>query len=153
MIPSLPLLSCESLASMKGNPARTKQKKKQKKAILKKQSIHRQQVEKQTLRTFQSSFLVPQIFDFRFHNSQNLLGCFSATRPFFFLYSKHYWGPSIKYVRKIFRKTNISNPPSLICTRTCASQEVKNVSFSENFAYVPNGWLLKAHGEKFHLPI
>ena len=26
-------------------------------------------------------------------------------------------GPSIKYVRKIFRKTNISNP--LIRTRTC----------------------------------
>ena len=35
-------------------------------------------------------------------------------------------GPSIKYVRKIFRKTNISN--SLIRT----------VSFSENFAYVLN---------------
>ena len=36
-------------------------------------------------------------------------------------------GPSIKYVRKIFRKTNISNP--LKRTRTCAYQGVRNVSF------------------------
>ena len=36
-------------------------------------------------------------------------------------------GPSIKYVRKIFRKSNISNP--MILTRTCAYQGVKNVSF------------------------
>ena len=50
-------------------------------------------------------------------------------------------GPSIKYARKIFRKTNISNP--LIRTRTCAYQEVRNVSFSENFAYVHNGWAPK----------
>ena len=49
-------------------------------------------------------------------------------------------GSSIKYVRKIFRKTNIFNP--LIRTRTCAYQEIRNVSFSENFAYVLNGWLL-----------
>ena len=42
-------------------------------------------------------------------------------------------GPSIKCVRKIFRKTNISNP--LIRTRTW----VRNVSFWENFAYVLNG--------------
>ena len=47
---------------------------------------------------------------------------------------------SIKYLRKIFRKTNISNP--LICTRTCAYQGVRNVSFSGNFAYVLNGWPL-----------
>ena len=46
-------------------------------------------------------------------------------------------GPSIKYVDKIFRKTNISNP--LIRTRTCAYQGVANVSFSGNFAYVLNG--------------
>ena len=46
-------------------------------------------------------------------------------------------GSFIKYVRKIFRKTNISNP--LIRTRTCAYQGVRNVSFSENFAYVLNG--------------
>ena len=46
-------------------------------------------------------------------------------------------GPSIKYVRKIFGKTNISNP--LIRTRTCAYQEVRNVSFSENFAFALNG--------------
>ena len=44
---------------------------------------------------------------------------------------------SIKYVCKIFRKTNVSNP--LIRTRTCAYQGVRNVSFSENFAYVLNG--------------
>ena len=37
------------------------------------------------------------------------------------------WGPSIKYVRKIFGKTKISN------------QGFGNVSFSENFAYVLNG--------------
>ena len=39
-------------------------------------------------------------------------------------------GSSIKYVRNIFRKTNISNP--LIRTRACAYQGVRNVSFSEN---------------------
>ena len=43
---------------------------------------------------------------------------------------------SISYVRKIFRKTNISYP--LIRTRSCAYQEVRNVSFSENFAHVLN---------------
>ena len=47
-------------------------------------------------------------------------------------------GSSIKYVHKIFRKTNISNP--LIRTRTCAYQGVRNVSFSKNFASVLNGW-------------
>ena len=47
-----------------------------------------------------------------------------------------YWGSSIKYVRKISQKTNISNP--LIRARTCAYQEVRNVSFSANFAYVFN---------------
>ena len=46
-------------------------------------------------------------------------------------------GSSIKYVSKIFRKTKISNP--LIRTRTCACQGVRNVSFSEDFAYVLNG--------------
>ena len=44
---------------------------------------------------------------------------------------------SINYVRKIFRETNISTP--LIHTRTCAYQEVRNVSFPENFAYLLNG--------------
>ena len=44
---------------------------------------------------------------------------------------------SIKYVRKIFRKTNISNP--VIRTRTYAYEAVRNVNFSENFAYVLNG--------------
>ena len=40
--------------------------------------------------------------------------------------------PSIKYVRKIFRKTNISN-----------SLMIRNVIFSENFAHVLNAWPLK----------
>ena len=40
-------------------------------------------------------------------------------------------------LRKTFRKTNISNP--LIRTQTCACQGARNVSFSENFAYVLNG--------------
>ena len=52
-------------------------------------------------------------------------------------------GPSIKYVHKTFRKTNISNP--LIRTRTCAHQGVKNVSFSKNYAYVFNEWPLKEY--------
>ena len=47
-------------------------------------------------------------------------------------------GPSIKYVYKIFRRTNISNP--LMRTRMRAYQGVRNVSFSANFAYVLNGW-------------
>ena len=47
-------------------------------------------------------------------------------------------GPSIKYVRKIFRRTIISNP--LIRTCTSAYQGGKNVSLSGNFAYVLNGW-------------
>ena len=51
-----------------------------------------------------------------------------------------YIGSSIKYVRKIFRKTNISNP--MIRTHKCAYQRVKNISFSENFAYVLNRWPL-----------
>ena len=46
-------------------------------------------------------------------------------------------GASIKDVWKMFRKTNISNP--LIRIRTCAYEGVRNVSFSENFAYVLNG--------------
>ena len=45
--------------------------------------------------------------------------------------------PFISYVRKIFRKTNISK--LLLRTRTCAHQGVSNVKFSENFAYVLNG--------------
>ena len=53
------------------------------------------------------------------------------------------------YVRKIFEKTTISpppppppppppHPPPLISPRTCAHQGVRNVSFTENFAYVLN---------------
>ena len=45
-------------------------------------------------------------------------------------------GSSIQYVRKIFRKPYISYP------RICTRQEVKNVSFSKNFAYVLNKWSL-----------
>ena len=46
---------------------------------------------------------------------------------------KNFWGSSILYVRKIFRKTNISY--SLIQTKTCAYQGVRNVSFSKKFGY------------------
>ena len=42
----------------------------------------------------------------------------------------------IYYVRKIFRKTNISYP----VIRRCAYQEVRHVSFSENFTNVINTW-------------
>ena len=45
---------------------------------------------------------------------------------------------SIKYVRKIFRKNDISNP--LIRIRRCAHQGVRKVSFLENSAYALNGW-------------
>ena len=50
-------------------------------------------------------------------------------------------GSLIYYVRKIFRKTNISY--TLIRTHLCAYQGVRNVSFSENFANVINEWSLK----------
>ena len=43
------------------------------------------------------------------------------------IYMKLCLGSSIKYIRKIFRKTNISNP--LIRVRTCAYQRVINVTF------------------------
>ena len=49
-------------------------------------------------------------------------------------------GPSVKYVRKISRKTKISN--SLIRTLMCAYRGVRNVSLSENFAYILNRWSL-----------
>ena len=46
---------------------------------------------------------------------------------------------SIKYVRKIFRKTNISYP--LILTRTCAYQEVRKVIFRKILrTYVLTRW-------------
>ena len=48
-------------------------------------------------------------------------------------------GSAIKYVGKIFRKTYISN--LLIRTRTCTySEGGRNISSSENFADVLNGW-------------
>ena len=46
----------------------------------------------------------------------------------------------IHLVRKIFWKSNISYP--LIHTRTCVSQGIRNVGFSENHAYIPNEWPL-----------
>ena len=49
-----------------------------------------------------------------------------------------YLGGKSKYVHKNFRKTNISYP--LIRTHTCAYQGVRNISFSDNFAYVLSGW-------------
>ena len=49
-------------------------------------------------------------------------------------------GSSIKYVRKIFRKTNISN--LLIRTRMCGYQGVRKISFSENSAYAITGFPL-----------
>ena len=49
-------------------------------------------------------------------------------------------GPFIKNVHKIFRKTNISY--LLIRIPMCAYQEVRNVSFPENFANVLNQWSL-----------
>ena len=47
-------------------------------------------------------------------------------------------GSFIWYVRKIFRKTDISYP--LIRMRICAYQGVRNNTFYENFAYVLNDW-------------
>ena len=62
-------------------------------------------------------------------------------------------GSPIKYVRIIFRKTNISNP--LIRTHTCAYQGIRNVSFSENFAYILNpedhGWMLDNDNDKLDI--
>ena len=61
-------------------------------------------------------------------------------------------GSSISYVRKISRKINISYPQiqnqctkltflsRLIHIPACAYQGVRNVSFSENFSLVLNGW-------------
>ena len=49
-------------------------------------------------------------------------------------------GSSIQYVRKIFRKTNISYP--LIRTRTCAYQEERNIRFSEKFS-VRTIWMIR----------
>ena len=72
---------------------------------------------------------VPEISRKQFENFRKII---IVLRKFLFLNK----GPSIKYVRKIFRKTNISNP--LIRTHSCAYQGVRNVSFSENFAYVLN---------------
>ena len=62
-------------------------------------------------------------------------------RPCFLFISlktpKSHLASFILYVRKISRKTNIY---PVIRTCTCAYQVVRNVSFSENFAYVRNAW-------------
>ena len=52
------------------------------------------------------------------------------------------------YIHKIHRKTYISHP--LIRTRTCAYQRVRNVSFSENCAYVLNEWSHTYHRSNLH---
>ena len=50
-------------------------------------------------------------------------------------------GSSFIMFTKFTEKNNISFP--VICTRMCAYQGVRNVSFSENFASVLNEWSLK----------
>ena len=50
------------------------------------------------------------------------------------------WDHSFSTYKNFFRKTNISYP--LMRRRTCAYQGVRNVSFSENFAYALNEWPL-----------
>ena len=52
------------------------------------------------------------------------------------LFLKNPGGSLIYYVRKSFRKSNISYP--LIRTRGYAYQGVRNVSFSEEFACILN---------------
>ena len=61
-----------------------------------------------------------------------------------FSLSEEALGPSIKYVYKIFRKTNISN--LLIRTRMCAYRGVRDTSFLEDFAYILNGLPLYNNG-------
>ena len=58
-------------------------------------------------------------------------------------------GPSIKYVRKIFRKTNISNP--LIRTRTCAYQGVKMLVFRKILGtyFTDDPYVIIFHAVKF----
>ena len=53
---------------------------------------------------------------------------------------KRLWSHPLSPYAKFSEKTNIYN--SLIRTRTCAYPGVRDVSFSENFAYVLNGWPL-----------
>ena len=52
----------------------------------------------------------------------------------------HRKAPSIKYVRKIYRKINISL--ALIRARTCAYQGVKNATFSIKCTYILYEWPL-----------
>ena len=73
-------------------------------------------------------------------NEFNIYAIFLLKLDFAHFNGHFHSGSSIKHKRKIFRKTNISNP--LIRIRTCAYQGVRNVSFSENFAYLLNGWSL-----------
>ena len=55
--------------------------------------------------------------------------------PFYHIgFPFYHIGFPVSIYAKFFKKTNISNP--MIRTRTW----VRNVSFSENFAYVLNGW-------------
>lgn len=72
IIPSFPLLFCESPVSMKGQPARKKNTK---------HSL----AEKQALRTFPSSFLVLQIF--HWYNSQSF-GVLFSNKTFLSFYAR-----------------------------------------------------------------
>ena len=71
---------------------------------------------------------------------KNIVLQFSQFRTGFFLQQK---GSSISYVSKVFRKTHISYP--LIRASTQTYQGVRNIGFSENFAYVLNE---SSHTEK-----
>ena len=66
--------------------------------------------------------------------------CYSSNFPFYFKTWRDYaYLVVIILVRtQILRKINISYP--LIHTRACTYQGIRNVNFSENFAYVLNGW-------------
>ena len=62
----------------------------------------------------------------------------NANAVFMVLLADITYGAILLYVRKFFRKTNTSYP--LVCTRMFAYEGVRNVSFSENFAYILNEW-------------
>ena len=79
--------------------------------------------------SLKSTFAHQSIFIFSRKSTFTALSNFILT---FMTERKLAWQSSIKFIRKIFQKTNISNP--LICTQTCAYQGVRNVNFSENFA-------------------
>ena len=79
-------------------------------------------------------------------NLKNYKPSTEKTKDLIFIKFRNFHGssqrPSIKYVRKIYRKTNISKP--LIRTRI-------REKFLESFAYVLNGWPLTIIGLKLFL--